>query len=84
MSSASESPTGIWVPYGRTDVAEKIHSIITTDMQKKAAASYNQTLEAAYAQMEMLRRRRGWASTILTSPLGAGGSATTQSAKLGA
>ena len=38
---------------------------------------------AALAQAQALQRRRGQASTILTSPIGTTGSATTQVATLG-
>lgn len=38
---------------------------------------------AAQAQASALKERRGIASTILTSPMGAGGPAQTQSATLG-
>jgi hypothetical protein len=39
---------------------------------------------AALAQADALTKRRGMASTILTSPMGASGTASTQKATLGA
>ena len=42
------------------------------------------TEEAAYARAEEVRKRRGAAGTILTSPLGIGGQPTTLKAQLGA
>jgi hypothetical protein len=83
MSSAPESPTGIRVPYGREDVARNILGIIQTDMQNKTVASYNSIRAAAYAQAMNVRKRRGAASTILTSPLGALGDPQTHKATLG-
>ena len=41
-------------------------------------------MDAAYAQMESLQRRKGYASTILTSPLGATDQPVTYKSQLGA
>jgi hypothetical protein len=51
----------------------------STTAQQQAEASN----AAAQAQAEALQKRRGLASTILTSPLGAQGSASIQKATLG-
>lgn len=53
-------------------------SAATTNQQQAEAAN-----ASAQAQAEALQKRRGLASTILTSPLGATGSASTQKATLG-
>ena len=50
----------------------------TMNQQAEAAQA------AAQAQAEALSKRRGMASTVLTSPMGVGGSAQTQRATLGA
>lgn len=53
-------------------------SASTTAQQQAESAS-----AAAHAQAEALQKRRGLSSTVLTSPMGAPGSATVQKATLG-
>ena len=72
-SSVASAGTGIYSALN----APKIPGMPTqTDYAKQQEA-------AAQSQAEALLKRRGMASTILTSPLGAGG-ATTKGATLGA
>jgi hypothetical protein len=53
------------------------------DMSALKPPSDKQALEAAYAQAEQMRKRRGSSSTILTGPLGVQTPPTTTQAQLG-
>jgi hypothetical protein len=69
---------------------EAISALTSPSSPKAPTAEQTQTEQAkaaqaaAQAQATALSRRRGMASTILTSPLGIQGSTSTQSATLGA
>lgn len=63
------------------------HTLEEKKLQKEKAAKLaeesKQIQESAYAQVELLRKRRGAASTILTGPLGVTNTADTVKAELG-
>lgn len=70
--------TGATLGYEMSQSAPSAPSAQTTAEQQAKASQ-----EASLAQAEALTKRRGMASTQLTSPLGAGGTAAVGKATLG-
>ena len=77
VSTAASVGTGIYEAVDKPSAPKAPAQAQTAQQQAQASQA------AALAQAHALTQRRGMASTILTSPLGAG-SANTQSATLGA
>lgn len=70
--------TGATLGYEASQSGPTAPSATTTAQQQAEAAN-----ASAQAQAEALTKRRGMASTVLTSPMGATGQANTQKATLG-
>ena len=79
MAATAATSAGLSI-YQATRGAPKLPKApdLTTPVESEKA------MDAAYSQMESLRKRRGYASTILTSPLGATDQPVTYKSQLGA
>jgi hypothetical protein len=78
VSAAASVGTGIYEAVSKPSAPTPPSTANTANQQAQAAQA------AALAQADALTKRRGMASTILTSPTGTSGTAATQKATLGA
>jgi carbon starvation protein CstA len=78
ISTAASVGTGIYEAVAQPQAPTAPTTQQTTAQQAQASQA------AALAQANALQKRRGMASTILTSPLGVSGAPQTQKATLGA